>query len=233
MTPCAVQATWVPAGCNASAARSGPGLLGRTLTSNEGLPLADSQSNTRLSEVVAAMLKVYVEEPGSVRARELLADPTRWTTARHTRVEVRRNLARVVDEPDYGTLRAWFEDHWADTTIVELTDDPGGDEITLTVRDGERELSVDGARTFGSVPALERLAEGLDAYAPAAAFGQDVFLIAWKSGHLGPGDLRKGQTAEDVAKSMGAPTGRYALAGGATRLEYARGPPPGAPKYHP
>ena len=70
----------------------------------------------------SAMLKVYVEEPGSVRARELLADPTRWTTARHTRVEVRRNLARVVDEPDYGTLRAWFEDHWADTTIVELTD---------------------------------------------------------------------------------------------------------------
>ena len=49
--------------------------------------------------------------------------------------------------------------------IVELTDDPGGDEITLTVRDGERELSVDGARTFGSMPALERLAEGLDAYA--------------------------------------------------------------------
>lgn len=37
-------------------------------------------------------------------------------------------------------------------------------------------------------------AKGLDAYAPAAAFGQDVFLVAWKSGHLGPGDLRKGFT---------------------------------------
>lgn len=37
-------------------------------------------------------------------------------------------------------------------------------------------------------------AKGLDAYGPAAAFGQDVFLVAWKSGHLGPGDLRKGFT---------------------------------------
>jgi hypothetical protein len=49
--------------------------------------------------------------------------------------------------------------------IVELVDDPGGDEVELTVRGGERELSVDGTRTFGSLPALERLAEGLDAYA--------------------------------------------------------------------
>jgi hypothetical protein len=54
--------------------------------------------------------------------------------------------------------------------IVELADDPGGDELTLTVRDGERELHVDGARTFGSVPVLERLAEGrFDAYALRAA----------------------------------------------------------------
>lgn len=35
-------------------------------------------------------------------------------------------------------------------------------------------------------------ADGRDAYEPAAAFGGDVFLVAWKSGHLAPGDLRKG-----------------------------------------
>jgi hypothetical protein len=53
--------------------------------------------------------------------------------------------------------------------IVELEDDPGGDEVTLTVRDGERELLVDGARTFGSMPALERVAEGrFESYAVRA-----------------------------------------------------------------
>jgi hypothetical protein len=40
----------------------------------------------------------------------------------------------------------------------------------------------------------------------------------------GPGDLRTGQTVEEVARSLGAPTGRYPLAQGGTRLEYARGP---------
>jgi predicted nucleic acid-binding protein len=70
----------------------------------------------------SAMLKLYIEEPESQRARELLRDPIHWTTARHTRIEVRRNIARVVDEPDLTTFRSWFEDHWADTTVVELTD---------------------------------------------------------------------------------------------------------------
>jgi hypothetical protein len=41
--------------------------------------------------------------------------------------------------------------------VVELEDDPGGDTVTLTFRDGERTLLVDGARTFGSIPALELL----------------------------------------------------------------------------
>jgi hypothetical protein len=42
--------------------------------------------------------------------------------------------------------------------VVALADDPGGDELTLTLREGERELIVDRARTFGSIPALEQLA---------------------------------------------------------------------------
>ena len=39
-----------------------------------------------------------------------------------------------------------------------------------------------------------------------------------------PGGVGPGQSEADVARSMGAATGRYALPGGATRLEYARGP---------
>ncbi len=53
--------------------------------------------------------------------------------------------------------------------VVQLYEDPGGDEVTLTVRDGERELLVDGARTFGSLSALERLAEGHNAFAVRAS----------------------------------------------------------------
>jgi hypothetical protein len=53
--------------------------------------------------------------------------------------------------------------------VVELDEDPGGDEITMTMRNGEREVLVDGARTFGSVPALERVAaDRFDSYAVRA-----------------------------------------------------------------
>jgi hypothetical protein len=39
-----------------------------------------------------------------------------------------------------------------------------------------------------------------------------------------PTGVQPGQTAEDVARAMGAPTARYPLPDGTTRLEYARGP---------
>jgi hypothetical protein len=39
-----------------------------------------------------------------------------------------------------------------------------------------------------------------------------------------PSGVARGQPEGDVVRSMGAPTGRYALPGGGTRLEYARGP---------
>lgn len=34
--------------------------------------------------------------------------------------------------------------------------------------------------------------EGRDAYEPAIAYGDGVYLVVWKSGHLAPGDLRDG-----------------------------------------
>jgi hypothetical protein len=43
--------------------------------------------------------------------------------------------------------------------VVDLESDVAGDEIELVVRAGEKTLTVDGARTFGSAPQLERLAE--------------------------------------------------------------------------
>ncbi len=48
-------------------------------------------------------------------------------------------------------------------------------------------------------------------------------LLAGCAGYA-PTGVRSGQTADEVASLMGPPTGRYALAGGGQRLEYARGP---------
>lgn len=39
-----------------------------------------------------------------------------------------------------------------------------------------------------------------------------------------PSDVKPGQTAEEVARSMGPPTARYSLPDGRQRIEYARGP---------
>jgi hypothetical protein len=43
--------------------------------------------------------------------------------------------------------------------VVALPDAPEGHELTLTVREGERTLLVDGAPVFGSLPAVEQLGE--------------------------------------------------------------------------
>jgi hypothetical protein len=45
-------------------------------------------------------------------------------------------------------------------TVVELDPDPGGDAVDVTIRDGERTVLVDGARTFGGVPVLEEFLDG-------------------------------------------------------------------------
>ena len=42
--------------------------------------------------------------------------------------------------------------------VVELRPDVGGDELGLVNRGGERSLTVDGERSFGSIPQLEELA---------------------------------------------------------------------------
>ena len=76
-------------------------------------------------------------------------------------------LAHAVDKVATIPYRAEAarrgESQWAvgirELDVVELPDDPGGEVITLTVNDGEREVLVDGAQTFGSLPALERFGE--------------------------------------------------------------------------
>jgi hypothetical protein len=48
--------------------------------------------------------------------------------------------------------------------VASVAEDVGGDRVELAVQGGERTLLVDGMRTFGTVPSLERLARDLPAY---------------------------------------------------------------------
>lgn len=68
----------------------------------------------------SALLKRYVEEVDSAACeRLLLADPE-WVTGRHTLIEVRRNLARLLDPEPLGQALAAFGEDWLRMAVVEL-----------------------------------------------------------------------------------------------------------------
>jgi uncharacterized protein len=87
----------------------------------------------------SALLKRYVDEPDSDVANALLASDPSLLTARHTLVEIRRNLARLLDERDGTAAKAAFMDGIATFGIVEL------DEVTCAAAADIAELT--GART--------------------------------------------------------------------------------------
>lgn len=69
----------------------------------------------------SALTKLYLDEPESGAATEILVDE-HWTTARHAYVEVRRALHRTLNGSSLRRAREAFEDNWRDTEIVELDD---------------------------------------------------------------------------------------------------------------
>ena len=72
-------------------------------------------------------------------------------------------IEREVVAPYRATAVRRGETQWAVAAhglrVVELPE-PGGDEIELAIRGDERTLVVDGNRTFGTFPELEKLSEG-------------------------------------------------------------------------
>ncbi len=68
----------------------------------------------------SALLKRYVDEPDSEAAEELLRSDSQLITGRHTSVEVRRNLARLLDERDLSRMRAAFRRDLSAFAVVEL-----------------------------------------------------------------------------------------------------------------
>jgi hypothetical protein len=68
----------------------------------------------------SALLKRYVDEPDSERAVELLASDDELVTGRHTVVEVRRNLARLLDPSLASVARSALTEDLTAFSIVEL-----------------------------------------------------------------------------------------------------------------
>lgn len=91
----------------------------------------------------SALLKRYIDEPDSDAAEALLASDPSLLTARHTIVEVRRNLARTLDERDAGAARVAFAEDVRAFSIVEL------DEITCEAAASIAEVT--GVRTLDAL----------------------------------------------------------------------------------
>jgi uncharacterized protein len=68
----------------------------------------------------SALLKRYVDEDDSPAADALLRADPELLTARHTIVEVRRNLARLLSGRDLAAARGAFADDLRSFSIIEL-----------------------------------------------------------------------------------------------------------------
>lgn len=79
----------------------------------------------------SALLKRYVEEPDSDRAVDLLVAADELLTGRHTVVEVRRNLARLLPATSVTTARGAFGEDLEALSIIEL--DPATCELAATI----------------------------------------------------------------------------------------------------
>jgi len=91
----------------------------------------------------SALLKRYIDEPDSQAAETLLGSDPSLLTARHTIVEVRRNLARLLDETDAAAARSAFTRDVRVFSIVEL------DEVTCETAAGIAEMT--GVRTLDAL----------------------------------------------------------------------------------
>jgi uncharacterized protein len=91
----------------------------------------------------SALLKRYIDEPDSDAAEALLRSDPSLLTARHTIVEVRRNLARLLDETDAAAARSAFIQDLRVFSIVEL------DEVTCETAAGIAEMT--GVRTLDAL----------------------------------------------------------------------------------
>lgn len=68
----------------------------------------------------SALLKRYVLEGDSADCERILESDAEWITARHTWVEVLRNLHRLLAGSERTRMEAIFRSDWSRIAIVEL-----------------------------------------------------------------------------------------------------------------
>jgi predicted nucleic acid-binding protein len=90
----------------------------------------------------SALLKRYVDEPDSQRAVELLASDDELVTGRHTVVEVRRNLARLLEPVAATAARAAFVHDLESFALIELDADTCEVSATIAEQTGVRTLDA-------------------------------------------------------------------------------------------
>jgi hypothetical protein len=99
----------------------------------------DAVASTDAPDAEGSSARFVGLEDGSLLIEEEIARPYRATAVRRSETTwaVAAHRLRVVELPE-----------------------PGGDEIELALRGEDKTLVVDGNRSFGTMPELERLAEG-------------------------------------------------------------------------
>lgn len=90
----------------------------------------------------SALLKRYVEEADSAAADALLRADHALLTARHTIVEVRRNLARLLSGRDLIAARTAFADDLRSISIIELDEATCESAASIAERTGVRTLDA-------------------------------------------------------------------------------------------
>jgi hypothetical protein len=68
----------------------------------------------------SALLKRYIEEDESAACEKTLLADASWVTARHTWVEVLRNLGRLLRGAERARVRNVFRADWSRMLVVEL-----------------------------------------------------------------------------------------------------------------
>lgn len=90
----------------------------------------------------SAVLKRYVDEPDSEAADVLLRSDPVLVTGRHTLVEVRRNLARLLEDRDLRSARAAFAADVEVLALVELDSETCEAAATIAEMIGVRTLDA-------------------------------------------------------------------------------------------
>lgn len=91
----------------------------------------------------SALMKLYVDEAGSAECERILLSDVSWITARHTEVEVRRNLARALAGSDRVRAQEQFQKDWNAMSVIEL------DRVTCGLASEVAETT--GARTLDAL----------------------------------------------------------------------------------